>query len=172
MQDVQRYGRLVDEHALTLQARWPVEVSVVSDEVLQPVDVASWFGEAVAAASVVARDGRVRTVRYGANPLTVHPAGAAVTVLHDGPTVTGDAWIRIGRRLDDKIHQTAGGPPTWIRLEVDGTLFALTNLRSLDPAGRLDALARNTAAALADAPHVLGVLSAPRPGPAVGRPRP
>lgn len=109
----------------------------------------------------MASGGPTEKVQWEQNVATVHPSGTQLTDIHVGPSLSGDAWPRLADRLAQKAGQTSGGPPAWIRVEVDYSLFALTSLASLEPAARLRALARNVAIALVDAPHVLGVVLGP-----------
>lgn len=164
MRDVERYGWLVDQYRIVLEREHGVVVEVVSEEVLDTVVIESWFARAANVAAAIATDGLdSHEVREGNNVLIVHPVGTPLTCLHDGPPLSADAWLRIDRRLFSKAEQTKDGPPAWIRIEVDATLFALTNLVHLNVNQRLSALAANVAATLADAPHVLGVLLGPPP---------
>ncbi len=165
MRATEWYGQLVDQHRVALEREHGVIVEVLSEDVLDEVVVGLWFARAALVAADVVADGSARDLREGRNVLTVHPPSTVLTRLHEGPTLFGDTWPRIARRLVTKAEQTKGGPAAWIRIEVDPTLFALTSLARMNADERLRALSNNVAEVLADAHHVLGVLLGPAPGP-------
>ena len=164
MRAVRRYGELVQRLTWAIESDHQVVVTMTSERPLDDGDVHAWFGVVASAAGRVASGGPIEEVQWEMNVATVHPSGTQLTDIHVGPSLSGDAWPRLADRLAQKAGQTSGGPPAWIRVEVDYSLFALTSLASLEPEARLRALARNVAIALADAPHVLGVVLGPPRG--------
>ena len=137
----------------TLKTPWAVSRGVLDQE-----DIEAWFVDGAKAAARTASDGQIRTVQSGANRLTVGPRGTRPGLVHDGPPLDTDLGERLQRRLLSKSKQTAGGPPAWIRLDVDPTLFALTGLSAMPPRERLQLLSTTIDTWLAAAPHVVGVL--------------
>jgi hypothetical protein len=164
MRTTQRYGDLVQRLTWSVESDHPVTVTVTSKTTLGDREVHAWFGAVASAAGRVASGGPTEEVWWEANVATVHPARTPLTKIHVGPSLSGDAWPRLAERLVQKAGQTSGGPPAWIRVEVDESLFALTSLAMLEPEARLRALAGNVAIALVDAPHVLGVVLGPPHG--------
>lgn len=164
MRAVRRYGELVQRLTWAIESDHQVAVTMTSERPLDDGDVHAWFGAVASAAGRVASGGPIEKVQWEENVATVHPSGTQLTDIHVGPSLSGDAWPRLADRLAQKAGQTSGGPPAWIRVEVDYSLFALTNLASLEPEARLRALAWNVAIALVDAPHVLGVVLGPPRG--------
>lgn len=164
MRAVTRYGRLVQDLTLALERQHGVVITAVSEHALDDDEVRAWFEVVGHAAGRVGPDDAQAAVPWAGSVATVHPGGTKVTALHTGPSVVGDAWPRLGRRISKKADQTRGGALAWIRVEVDASLFALTSLAALTPEARLRALAGNVAGVLTGEPHVLGVIIGPPPG--------
>ena len=71
--------------------------------------------------------------------------------------INTEAWRRVGTRIAEKGRQTAGSP-AWLRIDDTGALFRLTE-RGTQPLGALlKDLQGNANAALANAPHVRGIV--------------
>jgi len=69
-----------------------------------------------------------------------------------------DAGDRIRVRLEEKAKQTLGGPPAWVRLEVDPGFFGLTDLAHQPMRQRLERLSGAVDYWLRDSPHIHGVV--------------
>jgi hypothetical protein len=90
---------------------------------------------------------------------SVYPKGERPgATTHEGPMLDGDMWPRFARRLISKAEQTMGGGRSWIRIDEGGGLLALTQAYYLPVEEKLGWLMHNTAIALADFPHVEGVV--------------
>ncbi|MEV1143240.1 hypothetical protein [Micromonospora sp. NPDC049799] len=142
-----------------LEHRDQVETVAQLDEVLGEAETEQWLLNISAAALATGKDGKQRAVRAGECSVHVfakgeRPAGTILT----GPALTSDAWLRVAARLASKVKQTSGGPPAWLRIDDVGTLFRLTDWSTRPLSQRLRDLSLNIGVALADAPHVRGVI--------------
>lgn len=89
----------------------------------------------------------------------VYPKGERPgATTHQGPMLDGDMWPRFAKRLVSKAEQTMGSGRSWIRIDEGGGLLALTQAYHLPVEEKLGWLMHNTAIALADFPHVEGVV--------------
>jgi hypothetical protein len=71
--------------------------------------------------------------------------------------INTEAWRRVGTRIAEKGRQAAGSP-AWLRIDDTGALFRLTDRSTRPLEDLLKDLQANTNAALADAPHVRGIV--------------
>jgi hypothetical protein len=165
MRRVESYARSMRFRAWEVERRHSVVVTFESETALDDAELDEWFRAIVDRARVVEEQGESEPVIYGRNTATVHPAGTPITTIHDGPTLGGDAWPRLDARLRHKAAQTAGGSPAWIRVDVEPTLFALTNLSGMTPDEKLASLATNVAASLSAWSHVTGAVVTLPPSP-------
>jgi hypothetical protein len=150
--------RLVHEF-FALEVRHRVELVRRATEILDDEATEQWLTEVGDACQRTADDGRRRTVAHGGNTAEVYPPGQRPdTSISVGPLVTGDLWKRVAARLEKKIGQTHGGPTTWLRIDDIGTMFHLTDWSARSLPDRLADLVHNINVALADAPHVRGVI--------------
>ena len=142
-----------------LEERYRVEVFRRMDEILDKDATAQWLTDIEAGCRLTARDERTRTVTHGANTAEIFPEGQRPgTTVSEGPPLAADLCKRVEARLGSKARQTVGGPPAWIRIDDIGTMFHLTDWSARPLPQRLADLAHNIGIALADAPHVHGVV--------------
>lgn len=150
--------RLVHEF-FALEVRYAVELVRRATEILDDEATEQWLTDVEKACQRTANDGRHRTVAHSGNTAEIYPPGQrSGTSISEGPLVTGDLWKRVAARLNDKIKQTHGGPPAWLRIDDIGTMFHLTDWSARSLPDRLADLVHNIGVALADAPHVRGVI--------------
>lgn len=148
------YGLLAIEakHGVTAAGGPPSPAAITS------VDLPQFLARVEAAAPVVARDGMARTVSAEDGlTVTLHPDAREGRRLN-GPPVTGDTWSRLASRLRTKAERTAGGPPTWIRVDEQSGLFLFTDWAQRPPDVQLALLHTNMQRVLAPYRHVRGVI--------------
>jgi hypothetical protein len=71
--------------------------------------------------------------------------------------INTEAWRRVGTRIAEKARQTADSP-AWLRIDDTGALLRLTDQSTQPLQILLRDLQSNANAALADAPHVRGII--------------
>jgi hypothetical protein len=147
-------------HALLrgLEHQHGVELACQADEVLPDTELTAWLDEIAQACQCTAADGNTRTASRRENRADVFAAGQRPAgQVFSGPTVISEVWSRVGTRIAEKGKQTAGRP-AWLRIDDTGALLRLTD-RSAQPLHMLlGDLQANANAALADAPHVRGII--------------
>ena len=73
-------------------------------------------------------------------PVAMDFSAGALSV--SGPTLTGDEWLRMAKRLSDKGRQSRGAS-VWVRYDHDGFLFVMNTFSDLTIAERLQSLQGN-----------------------------
>src|SRR6266540_924090 len=111
-----------------LERRHQVELVRRAEEVLDDDATTQWLTDIEDGCQRTAADGRHRAVRRGGNTAEIFPQGERPgTHTIEGPPISGDLWTRVAARLAEKVKQTRGGPPTWLRIDDIGTMFHLTD---------------------------------------------
>lgn len=157
-QAIDQYCDRLHSLVRALEREHQVEITCDADEVLPDDELRGWVQEIAQACRATTADGAARTVSYRANRAEVYPEARrpAGPIFH-GPVIIGDVWQRVAVRIAEKAKQTVGGP-AWLRIDDTGALLRLTD-RSTQPLQNLLAdLHLNVSAALADSPHVRGVI--------------
>jgi hypothetical protein len=141
-----------------LEREYGVELACHADEVLSDTELTAWLDEIAQACQCTAADGSARTIRRRENHADVFAAGQRPAgQVFSGPVVNGEVWRRVSTRIAEKAKQTIGNP-SWLRIDDTGALLRLTD-RSAQPLhSLLGDLQANANAALADAPHVRGIV--------------
>jgi hypothetical protein len=96
---------------------------------------------------------------YGA-ALTFKEAGSEGGALK-GPSIEGDLWHRFAARLVEKAEQTRGAKGVWLRFDARQGLWQFTKWALEGLPAKTVWLHHNVAVALADYPHVAGVVVTP-----------
>jgi hypothetical protein len=142
-----------------IEARHRVDTTRQIEAVLDDKQTVQWLAEIDTAARLTLADGTPRTVRLEGAIAEVFPEGQRPTsTLSTGPAQFHDVWGRVAVRLAEKAKQTCGGPPAWLRIDDVGAMFKLTDWSRAPLPDQLAQLAHNVGVALADAPHVRGVI--------------
>jgi hypothetical protein len=153
-----RYSDKIHHQMCALEARYGVDLSCRAGQILTDTDLADWLEEVTLACQQTATDSAPRTVRRDDNEISIFAAGKRPdNQVFRGPLLTGDMWTRVARRITDKASQTAGCQ-AWLRIDDTGPLFQLTDRTRQPLPGLLDDLHANISIALADAPHVRGII--------------
>jgi hypothetical protein len=155
---IERYCDELKGRLQQLERQHEVELVCRSAEVLSEKDLAVWLAEIGQACERTAVDGQTRTVARNGSETSTFPAGQRPAGrVFTGPVVTGDVWRRVATRIGEKAEQTTGRA-AWLRIDDTGALLRFTD-RSAQPLHSLLAdLQLNVAAALADSPHVRGLI--------------
>ena len=155
---VEQYCDRLHGLLLALEHEHQVEIACDAGEVLADDDLQDWAHEIAEACRATAADGTARNVAYRASRAEVFAEGQRpVGRIFHGPVIVGDVWRRVAVRIAEKARQTIGSP-TWLRIDDAGALLRLTD-RSAQPLPNLLAdLQFNVGLALADSPHVRGVI--------------
>jgi hypothetical protein len=141
-----------------LEVAHGVDIVCHCDEVLEEDELSSWIGRLDQASQRTAIDFHSRTVNLRQSHASVFPEGQRPTgATFTGPSVNGEVWRRVATRIADKAKQTIGNP-AWLRIDDTGALFHLTDRSHQPLQGLLADLQHNASAALADSPHVRGII--------------
>jgi hypothetical protein len=142
-----------------IEARHHVDTTRQIEAMLDDQETRQWLAELDTAVRLTAADATPRTVRLEGAVAEVFPEGQRPTsTVSTGPAQFRDVWGRVAARLEEKAKQTYGGPPAWLRIDDVGTMFKLTDWSAAPLPERLAQLANNVGVALADTPHVRGVI--------------
>lgn len=120
-----------------------------------------WMAEVDAAAEEIAGTGRRRRIAApgaGEVELIDGPLAEGERVSLNGPVVTGDEWVRLASRIEDKGGQGASALPLWIRIDEGLSLWGLTEPASWPRPEMHAALAANIGQAIASLRPVAGVV--------------
>lgn len=136
-------------------------------ELLSEDDLVSFVKLIDAEAAKAASGGEPREVMFGAASAVVYPRGQLPEGinLYEGPLLTGDMWPRFAARLHQKAENTRLAGPTWIRIDEEGGLLALTPLVHLPLEEQLARLGHNVRLELDQYPHLRGVVVSHGAGP-------
>lgn len=156
--DIDQYCDQLHAQLRNLELAPGVEIACHADEVLSDTELTAWLDEIAQACQRTAADRQTRTIRLRENHADIFTAGQRPAgQVFSGPMVNSEVWRRVGIRIAKKARQTTGSS-AWPRIDDTGALFRLTD-RSAQP---LDALLgdlqANTDAAVANAPHVRGIV--------------
>ncbi len=129
-------------------------------DLLSDDDLTKYVGLIDAEAARVASGEEPREVVFGAASALVYPRGQLPegTSLYEGPLLTGDMWPRFAARLHQKAENTRSAGATWIRIDEEGGLLALTPAVHLSLEEQLARLRHNVRLELDRYPHLRGVL--------------
>lgn len=141
-----------------IEREFPVITNTVATRIVSEDEIAQWKTDVEKAASEVSCHGVPRAVEHAGIRTTLRAVIEGKGRSYDGPLVAEDAWSRFAVRVLQKAAQTAGGPPTWIRIDELGGLMWLTSAVYLQPHEQLEALVHNLEITLADHSHVVGVV--------------
>jgi hypothetical protein len=155
---IDRYCDRLHDLLRRLEREYGVELACHADEVLSDAELAAWLDEITQACECTAADGSARIIRRRENHADVFAAGQRPAgQIFSGPTVNTEVWRRVGTRIAEKAKQTIGSR-AWLRIDDTGSLLRLTD-RSAQPLHiLLGDLQANASAALADTPHVRGIV--------------
>lgn len=155
---VNRYCDGLHDRLRTLEFEHGIEIACQADEILPDPELTPWLDDLALAARRTAEDGKTRTVSHRENKADVFAAGQRPAgQVFSGPMISTEAWRRVGTRIAEKGRQTADGP-AWLRIDDTGALFRLTDRGTQPLAALLEDLQGNANAALADAPHIRGII--------------
>jgi hypothetical protein len=155
---VNRYCDHLHAQLRALELAHGIEIACQADEILPDAELTAWLDELARAGQLTAADGKTRTVPHGENKADVFAAGQRPAgQVFSGPMINTEAWRRVGIRIAEKGRQTAGSP-AWLRIDDTGALFRLTDRGTQPLEALLKDLQGNANAALADAPHVRGIV--------------
>lgn len=148
-----------------IEARFRVECTGKTVRLLAEGEIREFITALEKAAARTADEGRPHSVDVSFAWATVYPPGhRPAGTSYEGPHLRQDLWPRFSQRLRSKAEQTEGGRG-WIRIEEGGGLLQLTSMYNRSPPERLELLRSATARALADYPHVGGVIVSHGAGP-------
>ncbi len=155
---VNRYCDDLHAQLRALELEHGIEVACRADEILPDAELAAWLDELARACQLTATDGQTRAVSHGQNNADVFAAGQRPAgQVFSGPMINTEVWRRVGARIAEKARQTAGSP-AWLRIDDTGALFRLTDRGTQPLEALLKDLQGNANAALANAPHVRGIV--------------
>lgn len=155
---VNQYCDILHSRLRVLELEHGIEVACRALEILPGAELTAWLDELARAARLTAADGKTRTVSHGENKAVVFAAGQRpIGQVFSGPMISTEAWRRVGTRISEKASQTVGSA-AWLRIDDIGALFRLTDRGTQPPGALLKDLQGNAKAALADAPHVRGII--------------
>jgi hypothetical protein len=142
----------------SLEREHHVEITCQARDVLPDDELSGWLQEITQACQATAADGARRSASHGASRADIFAAGGRPPgPVFSCPMITGDTWRRVAVRIAEKAKQTIGGS-AWLRIDDTGALLRLTD-RSAQPLPNLLAdLHLNVSAALAESPHVRGII--------------
>lgn len=155
---IERYCDELKSQLRRLERQHQIELTCRSAEILGEEDLSAWLAEIGQACERTAMDDHARTVVWGGSEAGIFPAGQRPAGrIFSGPVVTGDVWRRVAVRIGEKAKQTTG-TTAWLRVDDTGALLRFT-ARSVQPLhGLLADRQANVATALAETPHVRGVI--------------
>jgi hypothetical protein len=155
---VNRYCDHLHGRLRNLEFEHGIEIACQADAVLPDAELTAWLEDLALAARLTAADGKTRAVSHGENNADVFAAGQRPAgQVFSGPMINTEAWRRVGTRIAEKARQTVGSP-AWLRIDDTGAVFRLTDRGTQPLAALLKDLQGNANAALADAPHVRGIV--------------
>ena len=166
----QLVSRFVDKAMSALQRiafQNGLSVSGELRSVIPDLQLRSWLDEVAAAAQSIAGTSLVLVLDVpggGRIELNQGIAGSSPQPGLSGPRDVSDETVRLVRTLRRKARQGAGQEPLWIRLDEGGAIWHLL-LPSASPDRRQmhEALVQNILHAVADFPHVAGVVMSETP---------
>lgn len=89
---------------------------------------------------------------------SIVPRGLHAGSAGPGTHLESALWSRIAKRIAEKVRQTRGGPPGWIRIDDTSPFFQHPKWSARPLSQRLSDLGHKIAVAVVDAPHVHGII--------------
>lgn len=154
-----RQGDRLSGEQFGIEVRYSVECVTRMVRLLSDEEFSEYVSALDQAAVKVSDSHHPAQFDLGFASASVYPKGERPgTMTHEGPMLDGDMWPRFAKRLISKAEQTMESGRSWIRIDEGGGLLALTQAYHLPVEDKLGWLIHNTAIALAEFPHVEGVV--------------
>jgi len=155
---VEAWSQSVVPALMAIGSRHDVEISGSASSTQLDGDELQAFLAAVEVAAVdTASSGEQHLIAAIDVSVSIRSGGSGIGTF-EGPPLRGDMWPKLERRLLEKATQTEGASAAWICVQDRSGLFQLTDLATVDEREQLRRLAHNVSIALADSPHIAGVV--------------
>ncbi|MDA8102649.1 MAG: hypothetical protein M0Z34_06775 [Nitrospiraceae bacterium] len=153
-----RYFEAVTTPVQLFAATYGVHITGSTGHVAEMEAVHRWLQEVEQAAATTAADGVLREVAGPSGGALIISASPLQDTSLRGPATLTDEGGRLAARIAEKAKQTAGAPHTWVRLDAHALLWMLSDWGRSPVTAKLITFAPLVREALADAPHVAGVI--------------
>jgi hypothetical protein len=130
----------VFERVQAIEIASGVRVEGIFGRLLDTDEIEDVLGRVAAHARLVAAGGAAPPLRIHGADLRVVDRSSPPRSGLTGPSMTGDAWTRVGRRIAEKAAQARGSGATWLRLDARNGLWQFTRWSQQSLAAKLDAL--------------------------------